>query len=68
MRRVVLREGRTLAEVLEVAARVYGRPATINEKNAGYLQTLVVLRNVPGPWLTEPKAAEIRRAAVEVVG
>jgi len=63
----VLAEGRTVAEVLETARRVFGEPQSITEKNAGFVQTLVVLKRIPGPWLSEPRAAEIRRVAREVV-
>lgn len=62
----MLAEGRTLSEVVEVARRVYGF-STVLEKSNAVVQTLVVLKNIPGPWLDTPKALEIRRVAAEVV-
>lgn len=61
-----LAPGRTIGEIVEVGRRVFGF-RSITEKNAAFVQCLVVLRNVPGPWLTEPKAEVIRRTAREVV-
>ena len=63
----MLAEGRTLAEVLEVSRRVFGPTETILTKSNNFVQTLVVLKNIPGPWLSEPRAEEIRRVAREVV-
>ena len=63
----MLREGRTLSEVLEVSRRVFGPADTILVKSNNFVQVLCVLRSVPGPWLSEPRALEIRRVANEVV-
>lgn len=62
----MLADGRSLAEVVEIARRVFGFDSVLTKSNA-VVQTLVVLKNIKGPWLAEPKAYEIRRVAREVV-
>lgn len=62
----MLAPGRTLAEVVETARRVYGFDSILTKSNA-VVQTLVVLKKIKGPWLSEPRAEEIRRVAREIV-
>lgn len=63
----MLAEGRTLAEVLEVSRRVFGPTETILQRSNNFVQVLAVLKKIPGPWMDEPRALEIRRVANEVV-
>ena len=63
----MLAPGRTLSELLRIAALVYGEPASTLEKANGCVQTLAILKRCPGPWLAEPIAERVRAAAVRVV-
>ena len=62
----MLREGRTLREIVAVAERVYGPPANVNAKSANVLAVLGTIRH--RPWGDEKRAEEILRVTAEVIG
>ncbi len=61
----MLREGRTLRELLTIAERVYGTPGNVMERQAGMLACLGALRG--RPWGDTGRAEEIRRIATETL-
>jgi len=61
----MLREGRTLRELLAVAARVYGPPPRVYERQDGMIAVLGALKG--RPWGDLSRADEIRAAAREVL-
>lgn len=62
-----LAPGRTVAEVLETARRVFGQPQNIVEKSGNFCLCLCALKAIPGAFLTDEMRAEIRRVGAEVV-
>ncbi len=63
----MLAPGRTNAEVYRIAALVFGEPTTILEKSNRYIQALVCLKRIPGPWDKDGTTEKVRAAAREVV-
>jgi len=63
----MLAEGRTLAEVLETARRVFGPPPNIVAKSGNFCLALCALKSIPGSFLSDEMRAEIRRVGAEVV-
>ena len=62
----MLREGRSLSELVTIAERVYGPPANVNAKSANVLAVLGTIRR--RPWGDEKRAEEILRVTAEVIG
>jgi len=63
----MLAEGRTVAEVYEVARRVFGPPENIVTKSGNFCLCLCALKAIPGKFLPDEMRAEIRRVGAEVV-
>lgn len=64
----MLHEGRTNAEVYKIAEIVFGEAGSILQKSNGYVQALVCLKKIPGPWDKDGTSEKVRAAAREVVG
>lgn len=64
----MLKEGRTLRELLAIAARVYGPFANIYERQAAMLATLGALKKRTWGEQDPAKVEAIRSATMDVIG